>query len=94
MKDNQAAGSGGGICQNYNSTDGKMTVDGAEVTGNICSGMGGGLFTLTNMTLKGVTTVKENRLTTGSDTAENAAGVYLRNGVTLSLGETGGTACV
>ncbi len=91
VTDNQGLGSGGGICQNYNGNDGSMTVDGATVTGNICGGYGGGLFTLTNMTLKGITTITGNRLTTYSDTAENAAGVYLRNGVTLSLGVAGHT---
>ena len=91
VTDNQAAGSGGGVCQNYNGTDGGMIVDGATVTGNICGGHGGGLFTLTNMTLKGVTSVTGNRLTTLSDTANNAAGIYLRNGVNLSLGVAGHT---
>ena len=85
--DNQAAGSGGGICQYYDNTNGGMIVNNATVTGNISGGYGGGLFTLTNMTLKGITTVTDNRLTTGSDTANNAAGVYLRNNVSLSLGE-------
>ena len=92
VTDNQAKGSGGGICQNYNNTNGGMIVNNATVTGNISDGCGGGLFTLTNMTLKGITTVTDNRLTTGSDTANNAAGVYLCNGVSLSLGETGGSA--
>ena len=86
VTDNQAAAGGGGICQDYYDRSGMMTVDGATVTGNISGGMGGGLFTLTNMTLRGSTSVTDNRLTTGSDTADNAAGVYLRNGVTLSLG--------
>ena len=86
VMDNQAAGNGGGICQNYNGGEGSMTVDGATVTGNIGGGMGGGLYTLTHMTLKGLTTVTGNRLTTDASTANNAAGVYLRNGVTLSLG--------
>ena len=92
VMDNQAAGSGGGICQNYDNTNGSMTVNGATVTGNISGGMGGGIYTLTNMALKGVTRITGNRLTTDSTTANNAAGVYLRNGVTLSLGTTGETA--
>ena len=91
VTDNQGLGSGGGICQNFDGSNGSMTVDGATVTGNISGGMGGGLFTLTNMALKGVTTVTGNRLTTDASTANNAAGVYLRNGVTLSLGVAGHT---
>ena len=93
VTDNQGAGSGGGICQNYdNIENGKMTVNGATVTGNRCGEFGGGLFTLTNMELKGITTITDNRLTTESNTANKAAGVYLRNKVNLSLGVTGGTA--
>lgn len=101
VSDNQAAGNGGGICQN-NATNGSlMIVDGATVTGNISGGKGGGLFTLANMKLKGITTITGNRLST--ETEEDAAGVYLRgdydapstsyfNGpVSLYLGETGGT---
>ena len=91
VTDNQAAGSGGGICQDYSDSNGSMTIDGATITGNNAGGMGGGLFTLTNMTLKGKTTATDNRLTTDSDTANHAAGVYLRDGVALSLGVTNGT---
>ncbi len=89
VTDNQAAGSGGGVCQNYdNEKNGMMNMNGATVTGNISGGKGGGLFTLTNMTLLGSTAVTGNRLRTEQEM--DAAGVYLRNGVTLTLGEAGG----
>ena len=90
VMDNQAAGCGGGICQNYDGADGNMNIDGATITGNNSGAIGGGLYTLTNMTLKGIITITDNRLATDSDTANNAAGVYLRDGIALSLGETDG----
>lgn len=101
VSDNQAAGNGGGVCQNNATNDRWMIVDGATVTGNISGGKGGGLFTLANMKLKGITTITGNRLST--ETEEDAAGVYLRGDydapstsyfnapVSLYLGETGGT---
>ena len=100
VTENQAYGNGGGICQNYdNARDGKMIIDGATITGNIAGheveggddiGKGGGVFTLTNLYLKGITTITDNRLRTGVGTEENAAGVYLQDGVSVYLGVTGG----
>ena len=99
VTENQAYGNGGGICQNYdNASDGKMIIDGVTITGNIAGhevdsgddiGKGGGVFTLTNLYLKGITTITDNRLRTGAGTEENAAGVYLQDGVSVYLGATG-----
>lgn len=95
---NQASGNGGGICQEYNSNNTAygIIVDGSTVTDNISGSQGGGIYTGTNMTLKGLlvksgdsstihsaVSITGNRLTTSN--AQDAAGVYLRNGVQLFL---------
>ena len=106
VSDNQAYGNGGGICQNYNQTNGMMELDGATVTGNIAGhvdennngvGKGGGIFTLTNLTLRGFETVdttgtvsveSETRITGNllrTEEAEDAAGLYLRDDVKVHL---------
>lgn len=48
--------------------------------------MGGGIYTLTQLTLADNTQVTGNRLT--SNTKDNAAGVYLSNNRTLTVGKT------
>ena len=83
-----------------------MELDGATVTGNIAGhvdennngvGKGGGIFTLTNLTLRGFETVdttgtvsveSETRITGNllrTEEAEDAAGLYLKDGVKVHL---------
>ena len=75
--------SGGGL--HCVTTKAELVVDGTRIQGNTASKMGGGVYTTTNMTLKNDSEITENRLTT-QDTA-SAAGVYMRDLKTLTLGD-------
>ena len=84
VKDNTAIGNGGGICQSYNNAAGNLIIDGCTITGNESGGQGGGTYTLTSMTIRNDSEITGNRLST--DMASNAAGVYLTNSRTLTIG--------
>ncbi len=73
-------GNGGGI----SCAAGPLMLIDVSVDGNKAGGIGGGVYCLQNLTLQN-TVVKENQLST--TTVENAAGVYLSNGKTLSIGD-------
>ncbi len=83
VADNTATGSGGGVCHNLDSANGRLTLDSCTVSGNTGE-KGGGTYTLANMTIRNNTSVSGNHLST--DTATDAAGVYLRNGRILTVG--------
>lgn len=81
---NTASGSGGGIYKN--NKNGLLSLEnGATVTGNVSGAMGGGVYTAGNLALQGVT-VTGNTLT--HDTAGDAAGIYLPDHYTLTVGKT------
>ena len=86
---NNAGGNGGGICQHFKNVTAAndLTVDGSVISNNIAGGKGGGVFTRGSLTLKGITSITDNKLY--GETAANAAGVYLENGVKITTGETG-----
>ena len=87
VTDNTAAGNGGGVCQNYNNANGTLTLDNASVRGNTSGGQGGGVFTQASAALKNGAAITGNRLST--NVAANAAGFYMLNGRTLSIGTEG-----
>ena len=80
---NKASGNGGGV----NSTDGNsmLTVDGCTIRNNESGGMGGGIYQPGQMTLRNDSMITGNQLTT--DTAGNAAGVYLNNMLTVGTAD-------
>ncbi len=85
-----SGGDGGGI--DHTSSSGTITLHDVQINSNVGNKRGGGVYTAGDMTLKGITTIRYNRLRTDSSTTElleNAAGVYLNNGKTLTIGETG-----
>ena len=89
ISDNAATGNGGGICHNKNSANYTLTAkDGCTITGNSSGGMGGGIYTLANLAFQNAT-VTGNSLKT--NTVGNAAGVYMANSRTLTIGTEGST---
>lgn len=82
---NTATGNGGGVC--HNSNNGRLTVDSCTVSGNTSGGKGGGTYTLAQMTIRNDTSITGNHLST--NVATDAAGVYLQNGRTLTVGTEG-----
>ena len=84
---NSAASYGGGLCHNLNNNSAYLVVDGGSVTDNASDARGGGIYTLSNLHLKGSVQITGNSLTT--EVAEDAAGVYLTNSRTLRLGTAG-----
>ncbi|MBR3226232.1 MAG: prepilin-type N-terminal cleavage/methylation domain-containing protein [Atopobiaceae bacterium] len=81
-----AKGNGGGV---YHAPDAslsgsKLIVDASTISGNTSSASGGGIYTTSNMTLQNGSNVLRNHLT--SSTAGNAAGIYMSNGKTLTIG--------
>ena len=89
VKDNTASGNGGGVCQNANTASGRLTVDSCAVSGNTSGSKGGGTYTLAQMTIRNKSHITGNHLST--DVAADAAGVYLQNGRTLTVGTAGAT---
>ena len=81
--DNSASGNGGGV----NCTDGSsmLTIDACKIQGNQSGGMGGGIYQPGQMTLRNGSQITGNQLT--SDTAGNAAGVYLNNMLTVGTAD-------
>lgn len=81
----RAFGNGGGINSadktNNNSYIAMITLDGTLVQGNQSGGQGGGVYAANQMTMRNGTLVTGNQLTT--DTAGNAAGVYLASMLTI-----------
>jgi hypothetical protein len=87
IADNTAKLNGGGVCVDLSGASYRLTLDGCTVSGNSAGGMGGGVYTKTQLTLRGDTLITGNRLTAGD--AANAAGVYLPNDRTLTVGAEG-----
>ena len=88
VADNTASSNGGGVCHDNNDAD-RLTVDSSEISGNISGGKGGGTYTRAHMTIRNNTHITGNRLTT--EVKDDAAGVYLQNGRTLTIGTAGAT---
>ena len=81
---NTATGNGGGVCHNTDSASGRLTVDSCTVSANTSGGKGGGTYTLAQMTIRNDTSITGNHLST--NVATDAAGVYIKNGRTLTVG--------
>ena len=78
---NMSNGDGGGVAQ----TNGdELILDNCTIQRNSSGAMGGGVRASGNVTLRNGTTVTDNSLTT--DKAENAAGIYIPDGKTLTIG--------
>lgn len=73
---------GGGVY--VNSDKATVTVDHTHIKNNTTAGKGGGLLAFGNVTIRNNSEISGNRLT--NDTADNAAGVYINNDRTLTIG--------
>ena len=82
---NSTNNSGAGIY--YNRADGGIILDNCLIRNNTARTQGGGVYTAGNITLRNSTLISGNHLT--GTTADNAAGVYIPNGKTLTLGASG-----
>ena len=79
----KAQHSGGGLyCASIKAA---LVVDKCTVRDNSAVNWGGGIYTTSNLVLRNDTRVTGNRLTAGG--AANAAGVYIANGKTLTVGK-------
>ncbi len=76
---NRASGNGGGV--NTTDTGVMLTLDGCTIQDNEAGNMGGGVYCASQMTMRNGTLISGNQLST--DTAINAAGVYLANKLTV-----------
>ena len=88
IQDNTAKSSGGGIYMGSNGTDRRITIDNTEIKGNKCANQGGGLYCNSHFTLKNGSMITGN---TSTAAAENAAGVYLTDSRTLTVGDPDAT---
>ena len=82
-------GNGGGIC--YDTTSGPLTISESTISENEAAGAaskGGGIYVKKNLVLQNATVV-DNVLSHESAVTENAAGIYILNGGTLTVGTTG-----
>ena len=79
---NTAVRNGGGILalsENYN-----LIIDASSVSGNTAGNQGGGIYSRSQLAISGGTEISGNKLS--GNTYGNAAGVYLINGRTLTVG--------
>ena len=81
---NSAVRNGGGILALSSEKDRYLKVDHSNITGNTSGNQGGGIYTRSQLTLRNGTEITGNHLTT--NTAANAAGVYIENNRTLFVG--------
>ena len=81
---NTSATAGGGVYDNSNGGGRNLVFDNCTISGNTAATQGGGVFTKTSMTIRNSTKITGNRLT--SDVAKDAAGVYLNDSRTLTVG--------
>ncbi len=86
LESNTAAGNGGGICHNKNDATALLKIVETNISGNSSGGKGGGVYTLASLAIADVT-VTGNWL--NSTIASDAAGVYMPNGRTLTIGTSG-----
>ena len=84
---NKAVRNGGGINAALNSSAYTLTVDESQIRNNSADYRGGGIYTRSQLNLKNGSEVTGNRL--NSSTAENAAGVYMETGRTITVGAVG-----
>ncbi len=87
ISENTSATNGGGV---YDNAEGKVLIfDNCTISGNTAANQGGGVFTKANMTIRNNTMISGNSLT--SDSKDDAAGVFMQNGRTLTVGAEGST---
>lgn len=98
IANNTAQKDGGGVSHKYADSNDKaiadsthtwsLTVDSSTIKGNTSGTKGGGICAYYMLTLRDDTKVQQNRLSTGDGTETNAAGVYMVDGKTLTVGRT------
>ena len=84
IQKNVAKSTGGGINIGGDANDRRMTLDNTEVSGNRSGSQGGGIYSESHITLMNGSNVKNNVISTD---AQNAAGIYLIDKRTLTVGD-------
>ncbi|MBR1629432.1 MAG: right-handed parallel beta-helix repeat-containing protein, partial [Lachnospiraceae bacterium] len=84
IEDNRSAKSGGGIFVASDGADRHLIIEDSRIKNNTASIQGGGVYTNSALTLRNDVVISGNRLST--NTVEDAAGVYLINERTLTIG--------
>jgi len=84
VSSNTSSASGGGI---FASSASGLTLSGCDISSNISSTQGGGIYADNSITLKSNTGVTGNQLTT--TTVGDGAGIYIIDGKTLTIGDSG-----
>jgi len=88
ISNNVARSDGGGINMSSSANDRRLTIDHTEISGNRSGTKGGGINCDSQLTLMNGSMIKGNVISTA---AGNAAGVYLADNRTLTVGEAGST---
>ena len=93
ISDNIAKSDGGGIWIGGKGTAANLIVDNSFIRNNSSGGIGGGIYSNANLTLRNDTNITENSITsTPKDASDNAGGTYITDNCKLIMGTTGATA--